>query len=112
VNQHSVQPAPDPDLIPTWQYIGDEEPDPALIGQDMSVIKNMMWNYVGLVRTTDRLNRALRELRHLETEIERFYRSSKLTDGLIGLRSAVRAAVIVTMAAWENTQSMGCHYRE
>src|SRR5512136_2223396 len=112
VQQHRDQPALDPDLIPAWQYIGDEEPDPALIGQDMSVIKNMMWNYVGLVRTTDRLNRALRELRHLETEIERFYRSSRLTDGLIGLRNAVRTAVIVTMAAWENTQSMGCHYRE
>ena len=112
VAQHADRPAPDPDLIPVWQYIGDEIPDPALIGQDMSMIKNMMWNYVGLVRTTDRLNRALRELRHLETEIERFYRSSKLTDGLIGLRSAVRTAVIVTMAAWENKQSMGCHYRE
>jgi L-aspartate oxidase len=112
MNQHPVQSAPDPDLIPAWQHIGEEEPDPALIGQDMSVIKNMMWNYVGLVRTTDRLNRALRELRHLETEIERFYRSSKLTDGLIGLRNAVRTAVIVTMAAWENKQSVGCHYRE
>jgi len=110
--QHLDRTLPNPDLIPAWQYIGDEVPDPALIGQDMSVIKNMMWNYVGLVRTTDRLNRALRELRHLETEIERFYRSSKLTDGLIGLRNAVRASVIVTMAAWENKQSMGCHYRE
>lgn len=112
VRQHPDRSAPDPDLIPAWQYIGEEAPDPALIGQDMSVIKNMMWNYVGLVRTTDRLNRALRELRHLETEIERFYRSSKLTDGLIGLRNAVRTAVIVAMAAWENKQSMGCHYRE
>ena len=112
VQQHPDRSAPDPNLIPAWQYIGEEVPDPALIGQDMSVIKNMMWNYVGLVRTTDRLNRALRELRHLETEIERFYRSSKLTDGLLGLRNAVRTAVIVTMAAWENKQSMGCHYRE
>jgi L-aspartate oxidase len=112
VQQHPDRSTPDPDLIPVWQYIGEEVPDPALIGQDMSVIKNMMWNYVGLVRTTDRLNRALRELRHLETEIERFYRSSKLTDGLLGLRNAVRTAVIVTMAAWENKQSMGCHYRE
>jgi len=51
-------------------------------------------------------------LRHLETESEHFYRSSKLTDGLLGLRNAVRTAVIVTMAAWENKQSMGCHYRE
>jgi L-aspartate oxidase len=112
VQQHPDRSAPDPALIPSWQYIGDEVPDPALIGQDMSSIKNMMWNYVGLVRTTDRLNRALRELRNLESEIERFYRSSKLTDGLIGLRNAVRTAVIVTMAAWENKQSMGCHYRE
>ncbi len=112
IQQHPDRAVADPDLIPAWQYIGDEVPDPALIGQDMSVIKNMMWNYVGLVRTTDRLNRALRELRHLETEIERFYRSSRLTDGLIGLRNAVRTAVIVAMAAWENKQSMGCHYRE
>ena len=112
LRQHLDRPAPDPALIPLWQYIGDEVPDPALIGQDMSVIKNMMWNYVGLVRTTNRLHRALRELRNLESEIERFYRSSKLTDGLIGLRNAVRTAVIVTMAAWENKQSLGCHYRE
>ncbi len=112
VQQHPDRSVPDPALIPPWRYIGDEVPDPALIGQDMSSIKNMMWNYVGLVRTTDRLNRALRELRNLESEIERFYRSSKLTDGLIGLRNAVRTAVIVTMAAWENKQSMGCHYRE
>ncbi len=112
VQQHPDRSAPDPALIPPWRYIGDEVPDPALIGQDMSSIKNMMWNYVGLVRTTDRLNRALRELRNLESEIERFYRSSKLTDGLIGLRNAARTAVIVTMAAWENKQSMGCHYRE
>jgi L-aspartate oxidase len=58
------------------------------------------------------LRRALRELRQLETEIENFYRETALTDGLLGLRNAVRTAVIVTMAAWENKQSMGCHYRE
>jgi L-aspartate oxidase len=87
-------------------------PDPALILQDMRVIKHLMWNYVGLVRTTPRLERALRELRHLETEIERFYRATTLTDGVIGLRNAVRTAVVVAMAAWENKASMGCHYRE
>jgi L-aspartate oxidase len=87
-------------------------PDPALIQQDMSVIKHLMWNYVGLVRTTPRLERALRELRHLETEIERFYRATALTDGVIGLRNAVRTAVVVAQAAWSNKTSMGCHYRE
>lgn len=98
--------------IPPWQEGGHVPPDPALIQQDMSVIQHLMWNYVGLVRTTPRLERALRELRHLETEIERFYRATALTDSVIGLRNAVRTAVIVAMAAWENKTSVGCHYRE
>jgi L-aspartate oxidase len=105
-------PPVDPDTIPPWQTVGNDKPDPALVSQDMSSIKNIMWNYVGLVRTVPRLRRALHELRNLESEIEQFYRVTRLTDGLIGLRNAVRTAVIVTAAAWENKRSMGCHYRE
>jgi L-aspartate oxidase len=100
------------DHIPPWQEARQGAPDPALIQQDMSSIKHIMWNYVGLVRTTPRLERALSELRHLETSIERFYRATSLTDGVIGLRNAVRTAILVAMAAWENKTSMGCHYRE
>ena len=103
---------PVPADIPPWQGAGTEVPDPALISQDMSSIKNIMWNYVGLVRNAHRLQRALRELRNLENEIERFYRVTKLTDGIIGLRNAIRTAIIVTTAAWSNKRSMGCHYRE
>jgi L-aspartate oxidase len=105
-------PQPNPVDIPPWQETGTEYPDSALISQDMSVIKNIMWNYTGLIRTTERLQRALRELRHLELEIERFYRTVRLTDSIIGLRNAVRAAIIVTLAAWENKTSVGCHYRQ
>jgi len=101
-----------PNLIPPWRESGTNMPDPALIAQDMTSIQYMMWNYVGLVRSANRLQRALSELRHLETEIEDFYRTSKVTDELIGLRNAVRTAVIVAMAAWENKHSVGCHYRE
>jgi L-aspartate oxidase len=100
------------DSIPPWQEVRQGTPDPALIQQDISAIKHIMWNYVGLVRTAPRLERALSELRHLETAIERFYRATSLTDGVIGLRNAVRTAVLVAMAAWENKTSMGCHYRE
>lgn len=102
----------DPSDIPEWYENGAELPDPALIAQDMGVIRGLMWNYVGLVRTKPRLDRALSELRHLETEIERFYRKSKVTDELIGLRNAVRSAVIVAQAAWSNKRSIGVHYRE
>jgi len=98
--------------IPPWKDNGLETPDPALISQDMSYIKHIMWNYVGLVRTAPRLKRAIRELRNLEVEIEHFYRVTRLTDSLIGLRNAVRAAITVTDAAWKNKISIGCHYRE
>jgi L-aspartate oxidase len=101
-----------PDDIPPWQDTGTEEPDPALIQQDMNVIRNIMWNYVGLVRTTRRLGRALRELRHLHSEIENFYQVGKVDDALIGLRNAVETAVIIALAAWKNKGSIGCHYRE
>ncbi len=100
------------DDIPLWEDIGKFDPDPALISQDMSVIKLIMWNYVGLIRNKWRLERAVHELRELEGEIERFYRRSKINDSLIGLRNAVRTAIIVTLSAWENKRSMGCHYRE
>lgn len=106
------EPSPEPANYPAWRDTSQFEPDPLLIAQDMSTIQHVMWNYVGLVRSGYRLQRALRELRHLESEVERFYRVSQLTDGLIGLRNAVRTAVIVTQAAIANKQSMGCHFRE
>lgn len=105
------RPRPDREVIPAWEETGTKEPDPALISQDMSTIKHVMWNYVGLIRTGHRLQRAIRELRHLELEIERFYRAVKLNDALIGLRNAIRTGLIVTIAAWENKRSLGCHYR-
>jgi L-aspartate oxidase len=100
------------DDIPPWQTTSAQAPDPALVSQDVTSIKHIMWNYVGLVRTTRRLARAIRDLRNLEVEIERFYRAAALSDELIGLRNAIRVALIVTLAAWENRESRGCHHRE
>jgi len=100
------------DDIPPWKPTGTQEPDPALLAQDVSSIKHIMWNYVGLVRTSPRLARAIRDLRNLEVEVERFYRAAALSDELLGLRNSIRVALIVTLAAWENPESRGCHYRE
>ena len=100
------------DDIPPWKATGTELPDLALIAQDMSSLRHIMWNYVGLVRTTRRLLRAIEALRNLEVEVERFYRAAAMTDELVGLRNAVRVALIVTLAAWANPESRGCHYRE
>jgi L-aspartate oxidase len=99
--------------IPPWDDSGlIYEADPALIAGDLQTIRNLMWHYVGLVRSEYRLNRAVRELRNLWVEIEDFYRKTRLDDGLIGLRNAVQVAVIVARAARRNRTSRGAHYRE
>jgi L-aspartate oxidase len=108
----AIQRLPGREDVPRWDESGlIFEADPALIQGDMQTIQNVMWHYVGLIRSGDRLSRAIRELRHLMNEIETFYRVTKLSDGLIGLRNAVEVALIIAQAARHNRQSRGCHYR-
>jgi len=98
--------------VPQWDDGGlVYDADPALIHGDLHTIRNLMWHYVGLVRRDYLLNRAIRELRSLWLNIEDFYRKTRLTDGLIGLRNSVQAAIIVAHAARHNRVSRGCHYR-
>jgi len=99
--------------VPSWDESGlTAEADAALIQGDMQTIRNIMWHYVGLERNTERLSRAIRELRHMWSEIETFYRTTRLSDGLIGLRNAVEVSLIIARSALHNRQSRGCHYRE
>jgi L-aspartate oxidase len=99
--------------VPRWISPDDNnsEPDPALIEGDMTTIRNIMWHYVGLIRTEKRLARADRELRNLFHEIEDFYRMARLNDDLIGLRNAIQTARTVTVGALRNRVSRGAHYR-
>jgi L-aspartate oxidase len=71
-----------------------------------------MWSYVGLVRTTRGLERAVSDLHHLEREIGAFYAGARITDGLVGLRNSVQTALMAADSARANPQSLGCHYRE
>jgi L-aspartate oxidase len=99
--------------VPEWNDSGlIYEADPNLIQGDMQSVRNLMWHYVGLVRSEYRLNRAIRDLRQQWLDIEEFYRKTRLTDGLIGLRNSVQTALIVAYAAHRNRSSRGCHYRE
>lgn len=103
----------DEEDIPEWNDSGlIYEADPNLIQGDMQGVRNLMWHYVGLVRSEYRLNRAIRDLRQQWLDIEEFYRKTRLTDSLIGLRNSVQTALIVAYAAHRNRTSRGCHYRE
>ncbi|HVE65994.1 MAG TPA: FAD-binding protein, partial [Thermoanaerobaculia bacterium] len=89
-----------------------EPVDPALIAQDWLVVRHTMWNYVGLLRSEKRLDRAGRILSELQIEIENFYRRGSMSDELVGLRNGVQTALAIQRAAADNRISQGSHYRE
>lgn len=99
-----------PEVIP-WIDTGDELPDPVLIKQDWDYVKNIMWNYVGPIRTRRRLKRALSDLKNLLNDIESFYRDVKINRDIIELRNGAQTGFIVALSAWTNRESIGSHYR-
>ena len=86
--------------------------DTAIIAQDWLTIKTTMWNYVGLIRTRERLQRAQQILKNLQHDIETFYQKTKLTPQIISLRNGIQTAVAINSAALEDRVSRGCHYLE
>ncbi len=97
--------------IPPWRFPErEEEVDPALIQQDWVSIKSTMWNYVGIIRTFKRLERAKSDLGYLKNRVDDFYRKARIVPNLINLRNGVRTAFIVAFAAFKNMRSRGAHY--
>jgi len=97
--------------IPPWQFPErTEETDPALIQQDWVSIKSTMWNYVGIIRTTRRLQRAWADIGYLKNRVDDFYRRAQLVPMVIDLRNGVRTARIVAEAALKNNVSRGAHF--
>jgi len=86
------------------------EADPTLVQQDLSLVRQTMWNYAGIVRSNRRLTRARRILLELREEVQTFYSDCHLSRELIELRNAVQTALLVVHAAKLNPDSRGCHY--
>ena len=98
--------------IPTpkdW-VLPSEKPDLNLIKQDLSTLRSTMWNYVGLMRSATHLSRAEKILRHLQNEINAFYKGAALCQELLDLRNGTQTALLITYAALRNKRSIGCHY--
>lgn len=88
-----------------------ESLDPDLLRQDRLTIQHTMWNYVGIIRSAKKLERAYGILYRLKQDIDKFYAYSQLNDDLIGLRNAALTAMLILHAATINKSSRGCHYR-
>ncbi len=98
--------------IPDWVPLGEvRNEDPALIAQDWATVRNTMWNYVGITRSTARLTRAYNEMSNLSKNIQDFYKQNILSKPVIDLFHGCQAAFLITQAALRNKKSQGCHYR-
>jgi len=97
--------------IPDWVYPRiEKEFDSILILQDLLNIQTTMWNYAGIIRTQNRLMRALSDLNYLNHRIEQFYKEAKINRSLIELRNSVLTSTLIVRAALTNKTSKGCHF--
>ncbi len=97
--------------IPAWDDAGTFNSEEwVLISHDKMEIKNLMWDYVGIVRSTLRLERALSRVRLVRQEIENFYRRTRVTEGLIELRNLATIAQLIIQSALLRKESRGLHY--
>jgi len=99
--------------VPDWQPPGKENrEDPALILQDWTIIQHTMWNYVGIVRTFERLKRAIADMQHLGTRLTKYYHESMISKSIVELFHGQQMGTIVANAAIRNPRSVGAHFRK
>ncbi|MDG2049508.1 MAG: L-aspartate oxidase, partial [Myxococcota bacterium] len=97
--------------IQKWQH-GDtiESNDAVVITQNWDEIRRFMWNYVGIVRTDRRLQRAARRIDLLQEEINQYYWNFRITPPLLELRNLATISELIIQAALHRKESRGLHY--
>ena len=97
--------------LPAWDESrvtnADEE---VVITQNWDELRRFMWNFVGIVRTTKRLERAQHRLAVLKEEIDEYYANFRITRDLLELRNLVEVASLIVRSAKSRRESRGLHY--
>lgn len=97
--------------LPRWDESkvtnSDEE---VIIQHNWHELRLFMWDYVGIVRTTKRLERALRRIELLQQEIHEYYSNFRVSNNLLELRNLVQVAELIVHCAMQRKESRGLHY--
>ncbi|WP_165815677.1 L-aspartate oxidase [Acinetobacter sp. AM] len=97
--------------IPEWDDSQVMNPDEdVVILQNWDELRQTMWNYVGIVRTTKRLQRALHRIEMLKREITEYYEDYQVSKNLIELRNLVLVSEMIVRCAMERKESRGLHF--
>ena len=100
-----------PPKLPAWDESrvtdSDEE---VVVAHNWDELRRFMWDYVGIVRTTKRLQRAQHRVDLLQSEILEYYRHFRISNDLIELRNLVQVADLIIRSALARQESRGLHY--
>ncbi len=97
--------------IPEWSDSGTLTNDETvLITHSMIEVKQIMWDYVGIVRSNLRLERAYKRIKNIETENELLYKRTKVFSSILELRNLITCSLIIIKSAKMRKESGGLHY--
>jgi L-aspartate oxidase len=97
--------------IPQWVDLGGDDPDEqVIISHNWEELRLAMWDYVGIVRTTKRLERARTRIQNLSREIQDYYWNFSVQPRLLELRNLIQVADLVIQCALQRHESRGLHF--